>query len=99
MIPGHYSVTDLVLILAVDFLQEILNVLILALPLCDQGERAWLLCFPDGSDSKESACNAGDLGLIPGSEKSPGEKNGKPLQYSCLGNPMDRGAWWAIYSP
>lgn len=45
MIPGHYSVTDLVLILAVDFLQEILNVLILALPLCDQGERAWLL-FP-----------------------------------------------------
>ena len=51
--------------------------------------------FPGGSDGKESACNAGNLGLIPGSEKSPGEGNGTPLQYSCLENPMDRGAWWA----
>ena len=51
--------------------------------------------FPGGSDAKESTCNAGDLGLIPGSERSPGEGNGNPLQYSCLGNPMDRGAWWA----
>ena len=40
--------------------------------------------------------NAGDPGLIPGSQRSPGEGNGNPLQYSCLGNPMDRGAWWAI---
>jgi len=39
------------------------------------------------------ACNAGDLGLIPESESSPGDGNGNPLQYSCLGNPMDRGAW------
>ena len=48
--------------------------------------------------SKESACNAGDTGdagLIPGSERSPGEGNGNPLQYSSLGNPMDRGAWRA----
>ena len=45
---------------------------------------------------KKSACNAGDLGLIPGSGKSPGERNGYPLQYSCLENPMDRGAWRAI---
>ena len=44
---------------------------------------------------KGSACNAGDLGLIPGSERSPGEGNGNPLQYSCLENPMDRGVWWA----
>ena len=44
---------------------------------------------------KESACNAGDQGLIPGLGRSTGEGNGKPLQYSCLGNPMDRGAWWA----
>ena len=51
--------------------------------------------FPSGSDGKESACNAGNLGLIPGSERSPGEGNGTPLQYSCLENPMDRGAWWA----
>ena len=51
--------------------------------------------FPDGSDDKESACNAGDLGLIPGSGRSPGERNGNPLQYSCLENPMDRGAWQA----
>ena len=42
-----------------------------------------------------SACNAGDLGLIPGLRKSPGEGNGNPLQYSCLENPMDGGAWWA----
>ena len=48
-----------------------------------------------GSDSKESACNAGDLGLIPGSGRCPGGGNGNPLQYSCLGNLMDRGTWWA----
>ena len=50
---------------------------------------------PGGSDNKESACNAGDLGLIPGLGRSPGEGNGNPLQHSCLENPMDRGAWWA----
>ena len=52
--------------------------------------------FPGGSDDKESTCNAGDLGSIPGLGRSPGEGNGNPLQYSCLENPMDRGAWWAI---
>ena len=51
--------------------------------------------FPGGSDGKESTCNAGDLGSIPGLGISPGEGNGNPLQYSCLGNPMDGGAWWA----
>ena len=50
--------------------------------------------FPGGSDGKESGCNAGDLGLIPGSGRSPGEGNGYPLQYSCLENSMVRG-----YSP
>ena len=45
---------------------------------------------------KESTCNSGEEGLIPGSGRSPGEGNGNLLQYSCLGNPMDRGAWWAI---
>ena len=49
----------------------------------------------DGSDGKEYACSVGDLGLIPGSTRSPGEGNGNPLQCSCLENPMDRGAWWA----
>ena len=49
--------------------------------------------FPGGSDGKESACNAGDLGLFSGSRRSPGEGHGNPLQYSCLGNPMNRGAW------
>ena len=44
---------------------------------------------------KESACNTGDSGLIPESGRSPGEGNGNPLQYSCLENPMDRGAWQA----
>ena len=51
--------------------------------------------FSGGSDGKESACREGDLGLIPGSGRSPGEGNGNPLQYSCLENSMDRGAWWA----
>ena len=48
-----------------------------------------------GSEGKPSACNAGDLDSIPGSGRSPGEGNGNPLQYSCLENPMDGGAWWA----
>ena len=57
-------------------------------PMCFMG-------FPGGSDGKESACNAGDLGLIPGLGRSPGEGNGYPLQYSCLENSTDRGAWQA----
>ena len=52
--------------------------------------------FLGGSDSKESACNAGDPGLIPGSGRSPGEGNGNPFQYSFLENFMDTGAWWVI---
>ena len=52
--------------------------------------------FPDGSDSKELACNAGNLGLIHGSGRAPGEGYGYPLQYSCLENHMDGGAWRAI---
>ena len=51
--------------------------------------------FPGGSDGKESACRAGDVGSIVGSGRSPGEGNSYPLQYSCLGNPMHGGAWWA----
>ena len=52
--------------------------------------------FPGGSDGQESAWNAGDPGSIPGLGRSPGEGNGYPLQYSCLRNPTDRGAWWAV---
>ena len=51
--------------------------------------------FPHSSVGKESACNAGDPGLIPGLGRSPGEANDNPLQYSCLENQMDKGAWWA----
>ena len=51
--------------------------------------------FPGGSEVKASACNVGDLGSIPGLRRSPGEGNGNPPQYSCLQNPMDRGALWA----
>ena len=51
--------------------------------------------FPGSSDGKASAYNTGDLGLIPGWGRSPGEGNDNPLQYSCLENPMDWGAWWA----
>ena len=58
-------------------------------PILDRG-------FPADSDSKESACNVGDSGSIPGSERSPGEGNGNPLQYSCLEKSMDTGAWQAI---
>ena len=52
-----------------------------------------LYIFPSNSLSKESACSAGDPGFIHGSGRSPGEGNGNPLQYSCLENPKDRGAW------
>ena len=69
----------------------------------ERHEKAWMgfieevlyLGFPGGSDGKESACNTGDPGSIPGSGRSLGEGNGNPLQYSCLENSMDRGAWWA----
>ena len=53
------------------------------------------LGFPGGSDGKASVCNAGDLDSIPRLGRSPGEGNGNPLQYSCLGNPTHRGAWQA----
>ena len=51
--------------------------------------------FPGGSDGKKSACSVGDLGSIPGLGRSLGGGHGNPLQYSCLENPLDRGAWWA----
>ena len=51
--------------------------------------------FSGSSEVKASVCNVGDLGSIPGLERSPGEGNGNTLQYSCLENPMDEGAWWA----
>ena len=53
----------------------------------------YIFAFAGGSHGKVSICNAGDLGLIPGSGRPPGEGNGNPLQYSCLENPMDGGAW------
>ena len=53
------------------------------------------MCFPGGSDDKETAYDTGDLGSIPGLGRFPGGGHGNPLQYSCLANPMDRGAWWA----
>ena len=62
-------------------------------------KRTFSVCYPtyyavSRSDSKASACNEGDPGSIPGSGRSPGEGNGNPLQYSCLENSMDGGAWW-----
>ena len=64
------------------------------------GWSKFLVCFPErelsgGSDGKESALNAGGLGSIPELGRSPREENGNPLQYSCLGNPVDREAWRA----
>ena len=69
---------------------------------CEKTEQTWIIHpsgplwgFPHGSDGKESACNAGDLGSVSGLERSPREGNGNPLQFSCLENSMDRGAWWS----
>ena len=66
--------------------------------LSDWTELNWtfLKGLPGGSDSKESACDAGDLGLIPGSGRYPGEGNGNPLQYSCLEKSTERGDRWSI---
>ena len=63
-------------------------------PVC--GHTQWPSGFSGGSGVKTPRASAGDMGWIPGSERSPGKGNGNPLQYSCLGNPMDRGAWWAL---
>ena len=63
---------------------------------CSQSNLITYHCFPSDSDGKECACNAGDLGSIPGLGRSPSEGNGNPFQHSCLENPMGRGAWWAI---
>ena len=57
--------------------------------------RSTLSSFPGSAEVKASACNVGDLGSIPGSGRASGEGNGNPLQYSYLGNPMDRGSWRA----
>ena len=59
----------------------------------NQYDYTYLQDFPGGSDGKVSVYNAGDPGLSPGCGRSPGEGNGNPLQYYCLENPMDRGAW------
>ena len=57
-------------------------------------DRYFYFGFPGGSEGKESAVNKGDPGSIPNSGQSPGEGNDNPLQFSCLGNPLDREAWW-----
>ena len=62
---------------------------------CQQIKYDSIISFPRSSVGKEPACNAEDLGSVPGSGRSPGEGNGNPLQYSCLENPMDREAWRA----
>ena len=56
----------------------------------------YIYIYTDGSDANESACNEGELGLIPGLGRSPEEGNGCPIQFSCLKNPVDRGSWWPI---
>ena len=62
-------------------------------PMTEESGGLQSMGFPGGSDDKASVCNAGDLGSIPGLERSPGEGSGNPLQYSCLENSMDGGAW------
>ena len=77
---------------------NILDVALLAVlePFHSWNTQDLLRGFPGGSDGKASVCNAGDPGSIPGSGRSRREGNGSPLQYSCLENPMDGGAWYAI---
>ena len=70
-------------------------VLLVTSPVASQIVSCRCHLIPGGAGGKEPACDAGDVGSIPGSEGSPGEGNGNPLQYFCLGNPMDRGAWRA----
>ena len=72
----------------IDFSMWVLKAPDYVLPSLFPGLPWWL-------SDKESACSAGDVGSIPGLGRSPGEGNGNPLQFSCLGNPMDRGDWWA----
>ena len=69
-----------------DFVRKVMSLLLNMLS-------RFLTGFPGGSEVKVSASKEGDLGSIPGLRRTPGEGNGNPLQYSCLGNPMDRGAW------
>ena len=71
------------------------SILAWRIPWTENPGRPQSMGLQGGSEGKESTCNAGDLSLIPGSGRSSGEENGNPLQYSCLENPMDRGAWWA----
>ena len=81
-------------------LSEVVHASPLGFPQQQFLELSLFWCPRDGgvSEGKESACNAGDLGLIPGSGRSPGRGNGNPLPYSCLENPTDGGAWRAIQS-
>ena len=80
----------------------ILNMVIYTIYFCIVPGTLWVLLISSGwgfsgvSEVKAPACSAGDLSLILGLGRSPGKGNGNPLQYSCLENPMDRGAWWAI---
>ena len=62
---------------------------------CKENQNVWIIVFAGGSDSKESACNVGDLSSVPGLGRSPGGGHGNPLQHPCLEIPMDRGDWWA----
>ena len=78
------------------FLQTWVIVLLIASSVLVNQQHKLNMGFPGGSVGKESACNAPDPSLIPGLGRSAEEGNGNPLQYSCLGNPMDRGALWAI---
>ena len=63
-----------------------------------EARNKFFMVFPSGSAVKNPPANAGDVSLIPGSGRVPGEGNGNPLQYSCLENPRDGGAWWAAIS-
>ena len=79
-----------------NFFQTWVIVLLIASSVLVNQQHKLNMGFPGGSVGKESACNAPDPSSIPGLGRSPEEGNGNPLQYSCLGNPMDRGASWAI---
>ena len=91
-VSGHPFLKKVIQCLTLAFLFSLdLRIFFFSFLFCISG----LLGFPGGSDGKESTCNAGELGSLPRLGRSPGEGNGNPLQYSCLENLLDGGAWWA----
>ena len=102
---GSFSLLSAIRVVSSIYLRFLIFLPAILIPACNSSSPAFLMIyfvyklkkqkgFSGGAEVKASACNVGDLGSIPGLGRSPGGGNGNPLQYSCLENPMDGGAWW-----